>query len=110
MVGLGVLLARESTHVVDVLSCRAFLVTTATSSSVATTIFVPGATIVILLLVWCAFLVLITLGIRPPLAAATLTLIDGIRDIRLVQILCTVVSTLVGAECRLVLLLILVMI
>ena len=110
MVGLGVLLARESTHVVDVLSCRAFLVTTATSSSVATTIFVPWATIVILLLVWCAFLVLITLGIRPPLAAATLTLIDGIRDIRLVQILCTVVSTLVGAECRRVLLLILVMI
>ena len=110
--GLGrilVLLVLETTIVVDVLSCRAFLVTTATSSSVATTI-VPGATIVILLLVWCAFLVLITLGIRPPLAAATLTLIDGIRDIRLVQILCTVVSTLVGAECRRVLLLILVMI
>ena len=111
--GLGrtlVLLVRESTIVVTVRSCLAFVVTTATASSSGATTIVPGATIVILLLVWCAFLVLITLGILPPLAAATLTLIDGIRDIRLVQILCTVVSTLVGAECRRVLLLILVMI
>ena len=109
-IGLGrilVLLALETT-IVGVLSCLAFEVATATSSSGATTI-VPGATIVILLLVWCAILVLLTWGILPPLAA-TLTLIDGIGDIRLRQILCTVVSTLVGAESRLVLLLILVMI
>jgi len=109
--GLGrilVLWVLETTIVVGVLSCLAFVVATATSSSGSTTI-VPGATIVILLLVWCAILVLLTWGILPPLAA-TLTLIDGIGDTRLVQILCTVVSTLVGAECRLVLLLILVMI
>lgn len=110
--GLGrilVLLVLETTIVVGVLSCLAFVVATATASSSGATTIVPGATIVILLLVWCAILVLLTWGILPPLAA-TLTLIDGIGDTRLVQILCTVVSTLVGAECRRVLLLILVMI
>jgi hypothetical protein len=111
--GLGrilVLLVLKTTIVVSVRSCLAFVVTTATASSSGATTIVPGATIVILLLlVWGAFLVLLTWGILPPLAA-TLTLIDGIGDTRLVQILCTVVSTLVGAECRRVLLLILVMI
>lgn len=113
-IGLGrmlVLRVLESTIVVDVLSCLAFVgvVATATASSSGATTIVPRATIVILLLEWCAILVIITWGILPPLAA-TLTLIDGIGDTRLVQILCTVVSTLVCAECRRVLLLILVMI
>lgn len=60
--GLGrilVLWVLETTIVGVVLSCLAFVVDTATSSSGSTTI-VPGATIVILLLVWCAILVLLT--------------------------------------------------